>query len=354
VIAALDATPLTVSTGGVTRYTKELALALSANYPGDEYWLLSDQKFAMPACPGNLRKGDGPRTAAERRWWLWGLNREMMRRKVEVFHGTDFSVPYIRRRPSVITVHDLSPWLSSEENVHWQPYSFRTRTRVPILLQARIPTMVVTPSEAVRRAVIARFRLDSDRVVAVPLAASNHFRPVEVAPRERPYFLFVGTLEPRKNITRLIEAWREVRKSWTVDLVLAGRVREDFQAPSPEPGLRVLGAVPEEDLPALYCGAVAVVYPSLYEGFGLPVLEAMQCGATVITSRDPAIMEVSAGAAIHVDAKDVRALAGAMLGRPDRPNRREESIKRAALFSWSATARRTREVYDAALSRSAR
>ena len=354
-IAALDATPLTVPTGGVTRYTKELALALAANYPGDEYWLLSDQKFAMPACPGNLRKGDGPRTSAERRWWLWGINREMMRRKVEVFHGTDFSVPYIRRRPSVMTVHDLSPWLtmesSTEDNVRWQPHSFRVRTRVPILLQARIPTMVVTPSEAVRRAVIARFRLDSERVVAVPLAASNHFRPVEVAPPERPYFLFVGTLEPRKNIARLIEAWREVRKSWTVDLVLAGRVREDFQGPSPEPGLRVLGAVPEEDLPALYCGAVAVVYPSLYEGFGLPVLEAMQCGATVITSRDPAIMEVSEGAAIHVDAKDVRALADAMLARP---SRREESIKRAALFSWSTTARRTREVYDAALARSAR
>jgi glycosyltransferase involved in cell wall biosynthesis len=339
VIAALDATPLTVPTGGVTRYTRELARALAEGYPDDQYWLLSDQPFEMPAPVfANLHKGEGPRTAAERRWWLWGLDREMIRHGVEVFHGTDFSVPYISRRPSVMTLHDLSPWMLEDA-------SPRVRRRVPVLLRARIPTMVITPSEAVRRAAIARFRLDGERVVAVPLAASRHFRPVEIARPARPYFLFVGTLEPRKNIARLIQAWKEVRKSQAVDLVLAGRVRDDFAAPEPEEGLRVLGAVPEEDLPALYSGAIAFVYPSLYEGFGLPVLEAMQCGATVITSRDPAIMEVSGGAALHVDATDVRALADAMRGRPVL---REESLKRAAQFSWSITARKTREVYDAA------
>lgn len=349
-IAALDATPLTVPTGGVTRYTWELARALAANYDADEYWLLSDQSFEMQAfemqafetngaIPANLHKGDGPRTAAERRWWLWGLEREMIRRRVEVFHGTDFSVPYIPRRPSVMTVHDLSPWLKNCRQ------SSRVRRRVPVLLRARIPTMIITPSEAVRRAAISRFGLDGERVIAVPLAASNHFRPVESTPAARPYFLFAGTLEPRKNIARLIEAWREVRKTQDVDLVLAGRVREDFTAPAEEPGLRTLGAVPEADLPGLYSGAVACVYPSLYEGFGLPVLEAMQCGATVITSRDPAIMEVAGDAAILVDATDVRALAEAMRARPVL---REKALRQAALFSWTTTAQRTREVYDIA------
>lgn len=336
-IAALDATPLTVPTGGVMRYTLELSRALAANYPADEYWLLTDQPLEIPVAV-NLHKGDGPRTAAERRWWLWGLDREMMRRKVEVFHGTDFSVPYIPRRPSVMTVHDLSPWLFREG-------SSRVRRRVPVLLRAHLPTMIITPSEAVRRAAIARFGIDQERVVAVALAASSHFRFLRTAESARPYFLFVGTLEKRKNIERLIEAWREVRKSQDIDLVLTGRARDDFAMPAPEPGLCILGAVAEEELPALYSGAAAFVYPSLYEGFGLPVLEAMQCGATVITSRDPAILEVSGGAAIHVDATDVRALAEAMLARPVR---REESLKRAALFSWAATARRTREVYDAA------
>ena len=342
-ITALDATPLTVPTGGVTRYTNELARALAANYPDDQYWLLSDQTFPLSsAIPPNLHRGDGPRSAAERRWWLFGLEREMMRHRVEVFHGTDFSVPYIPRRPSVMTLHDLSPWLP---DVDGGQASARVRTRVPLLLRARIPTMIITYSEAVKRAAIARFNLDSARVVAVPLAASADFRCVEGAPAARPYFLYVGTLEPRKNIQRLIDAWREVRKTQDIDLVLAGRLRDNFPVPAEEPGLRLLGAVPEEDLPGLYSGAVACVYPSLYEGFGLPVLEAMQCGATVITSRDPAIMEVSNGAAIHVDATDVGALAEAMRARPQR---REESLKRAAMFSWSITARKTREVYVAA------
>ena len=279
---------------------------------------------------------------AERRWWLFGLEREMIRHHVEVFHGTDFSVPYIPRRPSVMTLHDLSPWLP---DVDGGQASARVRRRVPLLLRARIPTMIITYSEAVKRAAIARFGLDSTRVVAVPLAASVDFHFLQVPPPEQPYFLYVGTLEPRKNIHRLLDAWREVRKTHHIDLVLAGRARDNFPIPPPEPGLRILGAVLDEDLPALYSGAVACVYPSLYEGFGLPVLEAMQCGATVITSRDPAIMEVSDGAAIHVDATDVRALAETMRSRPQRRN---ESLKRAAMFSWSNTAMKTREVYVAA------
>jgi glycosyltransferase involved in cell wall biosynthesis len=342
---AIDATPLTVPTGGVVRYTSALAMALAERFPGDEYWLLSDQPFPKPeTAPPNLRCGDGPRSAAERRWWLWGLNREMSRRSVELFHGADFSVPYVPSRPSVMTLHDLSPWLDPA----WQPASGRVRRRTRLLLQAGICTMVVTPSEAVRRAAIARFRLSPDRVVAVPLAAAEHFRPVASPPAATPYFLFVGTLEPRKNIPRLVEAWREVRKTQNVDLVIAGRARADFPPPAPEPGLRVLGAVSEEELPALYSGALACVYPSLYEGFGLPALEAMQCGAVVIASRDPAIVEVTGDAAVQVEATDTRALAQALASAAGFGALREKAIARARQFSWRRTAERTREVYDAA------
>lgn len=349
---ALDATPLTVPTGGVRRYTLELARALAVEFPDDQYWLLSDQMFPQPIpFPNNLHCGEGPRTRAGRKWWLWGLEREMSRHAVDLFHGTDFAVPYLPRRTSVMTLHDLSPWMYS------RPESSRVRRRTPLLLRLGLASMVITPSEAVRRAAIERFRLNPDRVVAVPLAAGPIFRPVEVAPT-RPYFLFVGTLEARKSLTRLIEAWREVRKRHNVDLVLAGRARADFPAPAEEPGLRLLGAAPESDLAGLYSGALAIVYPSLYEGFGLPVLEAMQCGAVVVTSRDPAIREVSAGAAIYVDAEDTKALAEALAAVATAPDSFSELRKRALArsrdFTWARTARRTREVYDVARRRNAR
>lgn len=360
VTIALDATPLTSSTGGVGRYTLELARALASEYPEDQYWLLSDQPFdaqplRSPHAWPNLHLGVGPRNPAERKWWLWGLDREMRRRGVELFHGTDYSVPYVPLRPSVMTLHDLSPWLDPA----WQPEASRVRRRTPRLLRMGLATMVITPTEAIRQAAIERFRLPPDRVVTIPLAAAGDlFRPppASAKPRGNPYFLFVGTREPRKNVARLIEAWRDVRRTVLVDLVLAGRARAGHPPIPEEPGLRVLGEVPDSELPGLYSGALACVYPSLYEGFGLPVLEAMQCGALVITSRDPAILEVSGGVnnrgAIHVDAEDTAGLAEAMRAVASCPENfaaiRVKALARAAQFSWQKTARRTREVYDAA------
>jgi len=348
VTIALDATPLTVSTGGVGRYTLELARALASEYPEDQYWLLSDQSIRVSHGLPNLHVGNGPQNPAERKWWAWGLNREMARHGVELFHGTGYSVPYVPRRPSVMTLHDLSPWLDPA----WQPHASRVRRRTPRLLRMGLATMVITPTEAVRRAAIERFQLEPDRVVAVPLAASESlFKPPPSAatkPGGNPYFLFVGTCEPRKNLARLIEAWRSVRKTFAVDLVLVGR----DHVPSEEPGLRVLGEVADSDLPGLYSGALACVYPSLYEGFGLPVLEAMQCGALVIASRDRAILEVSRDAVIHVDAEDTVALAEAMRAVAGSPEKfaeiRVKAVARSALFSWQKTARLTKEVYESA------
>lgn len=344
VTIALDATPLTVSSGGVGRYTLELARALASEYPEDQYWLLSDQTFRLPPELPNLHAGDGPRNPAERKWWLWGLDQEMGRHGVELFHGTDFSVPYVPRRPSVMTLHDLSPWLDRA----WQPGAARVRRRTPRLLRMGLATMVITPTETVRQAAVERFGLSPDRVTAIPLAAGELFRPPLAAakPRGNPYFLFVGTSEPRKNVARLLEAWREVRKTAAVDLVLAGR----NHAPAEERGLRILGEVADSALPGLYSGALACVYPSLYEGFGLPVLEAMQCGALVIASCDPAILEVSGDAAIHVDAEDTSALVETMQAVAANPQGfddvRKRGLARAAQFSWQKTARLTREVYD--------
>jgi glycosyltransferase involved in cell wall biosynthesis len=349
---ALDAGPLAVASGGVRRYTEELSRALAENFPEDEFWLLSDQRFAPPAgAPANLKIGRGPRNLLERRWWLWGLQGEMSRIGIDLFHGTDFAVPYLPLRPSVMTLHDLSPWMDSG----WHSEADRVRNRTPMLLRLGLATMVITPSEAVREQAIQRFRIEASRVVRVPHAAGLNFVPVEPAPAGEPYLLYVGTLEPRKNLPMLLDAWREVRKRHPVDLVLAGRRREDFPEPGSEPGLRLLGLTAEEELPKLYSGALAVVYPSYYEGFGLPVLEAMQCGAAVIASRDPAIAEVAGEGAILVDAKDRRAWVEALTSLFEQPERirtlREKALARAGEFSWDKTARLTREVYAEAVRR---
>lgn len=321
----MDATPLSSPGGGVRRYTYELSAALAARFPEDEYYLVSDQPFDPP--PG-VRVGDRPR-GLRKRWWSIGLPRELKRLGADVFHGTDFAVPYLPTRPAVMTVHDCTPWRKESRD----ETSSRVRRRTPILLRLGLATMIITPTEAVRHELIGRFNLRADRVVAIPLAAARHFRPADAAPPPRPYFVYVGTLVARKNVRVVEQAWRELRSS--ADLIIPARI----------------GHIPEEQLPALYSGAAAVLYPSLYEGFGLPVLEAMQCGALVIASKDPAIMEVTGGAAIHVEAGDVRGWVEAM-GSALRPGAhaelRRRALQRAAEFTWERTAMLTRQVYNEA------
>ncbi len=351
-IIALDATPLTEPTGGVARYTWELARSLAQLYPGDQYWLLSDQTFAIPLDrPSNLHSGARPTSAIDRRWWLWGLRHEMDRRGAQLFHGTDFSVPYVPlNKPAVMTIHDLSPWIDAP----WNHASGRVKWRTPQMLRLGLAKTVITPTQAVRSAVIERFELRPDQVVAVPLAAREIFHPVATEP-EVPYFLFVGTLEARKNVARLIDAWRPLHTQYGIELWLVGREREGYELPNEVPGLRYLGNIDDAELPELYSGATAFVYPSLYEGFGLPVLEAMQCGCPVVTSLDPAISEVTAGAALQVDALDLNSLTQALCNMLTDPSRRQEhraaGLERASHFRWSETARLTREVYAAACER---
>lgn len=344
---AIEAASLSITSGGLARYTSELSTALARCFPEDEYFLVSDQAFRMPAAPPvNLKRGGGPRNAMERRWWAWGLAREMGRLAADLIHGPDFAVPYLSRRPSVLTIHDLSPWLDPR----WHHAAQRVRRRTPVLLELGLATMVITPGQKVRREAIERFGLRPERVVAVPEAAASWFRPVPVAPGP-PYFLFVGTLEPRKNLEMLLEAWREVRRHHAVDLVLAGRRRADAPAISPEPGLRLAGEVADAELPALYSGALAFVYPSHYEGFGLPVLEAMQCGAPVIASR--AVEEAAGDAPIYADtAVDMARAMSELATSPLLATAVSGcSLARAREFSWERTAKMTHGVYQEARAR---
>jgi glycosyltransferase involved in cell wall biosynthesis len=348
---ALDATPLTLSSGGLRRYVAELSLALARTFPQDRFVLASDQLFVVPAgAPPNLVRGAGPRNACERRWWSYGLARLIARERIDVFHGVNFEVPVAPLAPAVLTLHDLSPWREPA----WHSGAGRVRARTPRLVGLGLATMVIVPTCAIRSEAIERFRLAPGRVAAIPEAAAAAFQPVPTAV-ETPYFLYVGALEPRKNLPVILDAWRAVRSRHAVDLVLAGRRRDDYPAPAAEPGLHLPGEVPEAELPRLYSGALAFLYPSLYEGFGLPVVEAMQCGAAAFVSRDAALVEVAGDAALALPAGDPALWAQAMTRALTDPEwlceLRARSLARAREFSWERTARRTREVYAEAIRR---
>ena len=319
---ALDREPLTLSSGGLKRYVEELTRALEAAYPQDQYLRLPE-----------------PRNALQRRWWLYGAEHACAAASADVFHGTNFSIPFFSRRPTVLTLHDLSPW--RDRRWHRSREATRIRRRTPYLLPRA--SHIITPSEAIRKEAMSRFRIPAERITAIPLAASEHFRPT---PRQtEPYLLFVGTLEPRKGIAMILEAWRSMDRKIT--LRIAGRRRADFPPLEPEPNLEILGEVPDESLPALYTNAQAVLYPSEYEGFGLPVLEAMQCGANVITSRDPALMELTADTALHIST--TQELREACSAGPCPAVRREAAQARASQYTWRKTAERTHQIYEAVL-----
>jgi glycosyltransferase involved in cell wall biosynthesis len=332
---ALDATPLGLSSGGLARYVTQLAAALASGFPQDEFVPLFER----------------PKHPLDRWWWAAGAPRELARIHCDLFHGTNFVVPWPPLLPNVLTLHDLSPWLDPS----WHSGAGFVRRRTPVQLGLGLATMVVTHTEAVRREAIDWFRLHPSRVVAVPLAA-DHLKPAPAKPWPAPYLVFVGALEPRKNLGMLLQAWREVYSLHGTHLLLAGRRREDFTLSlAPEPGLHWLGEIPDDELPALYSGSVASLYPSLYEGFGLPVLEAMQCGAPVIASQCAAVREVAGEAAVLLDARDTRSWVEAMSAAVALPgwahSRRVASLERARCFSWARTARLTREIYQEALRR---
>lgn len=379
-LIGLDAIPLTEPRAGVGHYTYELARALARAAPGDEFELVYPSSYPSfdleerEPPPLNLKEARVRVGAVGRRWWSAGLPRYAARRGYRLFHGTNYEVPLWGGAVRVLTVHDLS--LLSHPETHERRRVWRARRRLPLMALAA--DAVVTPTEAVRQEVCARLRVAPSKVFAVHEAARACFKPLERSEAAAAlgelgigggeFLLAVGTIEPRKNLLTLVRAFEEVlreRPASGLRLVVAGG-RGWLSGPlfesierSPAAGRVMLtGYVSDEQLRALYSTCAAFVYPSLYEGFGLPPLEAMSCGAPVVAGWTPAVAEVTAGAARLFDPRDHGQLARALLELLDDDTARralsEAGLRRAAHFSWERTARATLDVYAEALRRSRR
>jgi glycosyltransferase involved in cell wall biosynthesis len=279
----------------------------------------------------------------------------------DVYHAPDFIPPFVRRVPAVVTIHDLA-FLKWPELLTAQSRRYYGQ----VARAVRSADRVIAVSTRTRDDLVELVDAPARRIDVVYEAADARFRPADGAAvaevRRRlglpeRYFLFVGTREPRKNLRRLLEAYALVADDLEApDLVIAGRVGwidEDLegQATILGVGARVhfTGGVADEDLPALYSGAVAFVLPSIYEGFGLPTLEAMACETPVIASTGGSLPEIVGDAGLLVDPFNVSALAAA-LGRIWRePGLRGEMVERgrarASQFSWRRAAEETLDVY---------
>ena len=369
----IDGIPLATPKTGIGHYTFELAHSLAQIAPDDEFEIIAPVPLENPApsAPSNLHTVLGRTGTLRRRWWTIGLPLYVHENRLPLFHGTNYMVPLWQRCLTVVTIHDLSLLLHSD--THREDLVRRAKRRLPTM--TRIATHILTDSEAVKKEICEHLAVSPQKITAVPLASRRMFSPVaqdktkEIRRRlgvEDDFILFVGTVEPRKNLITLVRAFDELMRTTDLhpQLVVAGQkgwLTDDLYKYVEQSGVkeRILftGYLSDADLAALYSSCRVSVYPSLYEGFGLPPLEAMACGAPVITSRIPVIMETAAGAARLVAPTDLQELTAALVEMLSDPNARQHYAKvgreRATEFTWERTAQRTLEVYREVCNRSA-
>lgn len=340
----LDGIPLSQSLTGVGHYTLELARALARISPADRFELVS---------PSN--------ELSRRFWWQLGLPRYIRRSRFNLFHGTNYSVPLLKTCPTVVTIHDLSLLLWPQ--THSQHLARRARWRLPLM--ARRADAIIVPSQAVKAEVCEHLRIAESKITVIPEAPRSSFWPAPreetVAVRQRlniadDFILFVGTIEPRKNLLTLVRAFQEITHHSQAQLVLAGdegwltgELHGFLKNADFSERVRLVGYLADDDLRALYSSCRVFVYPSLYEGFGLPLLEAMACGAPVVTSNIPSIRETVGKAALLVTPTGVDELARSLVrlleNGVEREQRSAAGKQHASQFSWDRAAATTLKVY---------
>ncbi len=358
---------------GLGRYAESLARALVQKYPKRFAFFYNRDQQTSPLA-GLEKVPSRTVRAGYKRWrmavWLGqflGLGFERLVPEAELYHATEHLLLPLKRIPTVLTVHDLIYHLFPEHHKLLN-YWFLNRA-MPLFVQRA--TAVIAVSQSTRRDLIRCYGVHPDKITVVYEAAAPHFRPASpeaiAAVRARyglpeGFILAVGTIEPRKNLSRLLDALQLLRQRGDdVRLVVVGgkgwlyggffRHLEELQL-----GDAVLlpGYVPDADLPAVYSAAKVFVLPSLYEGFGLSVLEAMACGTAAVCSRASSLPEMGGDAAQYFDPTDVEEMAEAIEAvwhdEALRTEMGRRGLAQAARFSWARAAEETMAVYQHAMS----
>lgn len=370
----IDYTPAYEQGGGIGRYVRQLVAALARLDEVNEYRLFvaGAAASALPPAPGSnfhwAAAPVSPRNFAR----LWHrlhlpLPVELFCGQVDLYHATDFVLPpLLASTRSLLTVHDLS-FVRVPETASPRLKAYLDRV-VP--LSVRRADHVLADSQATKDDLVSLCAVPPHKITVLLSGVDSRFKPVndpkklanirlKYALPERPYILSVGTVQPRKNYGRLIEALARLRAAGrSIDLVIVGGrgwledpIYATIQRTALHDYVHFTGFADDDDLPALYSAAACVAIPSLYEGFGLPVLEAMACGTPVVTSDLSSLPEVAGDAALTVAPTDLDALTSALErlfdDEPLRATLIARGLERVKSFTWERAAQQLLEIYTA-------
>lgn len=348
---------------GVSVYTKNLVASLIKAHPEDEFILFGGSLRRRPELIQLAKKLKGipkiypfPPTFMDFIWnSLHLFPIEIFTGPVDIVHTSDWTEPP-SNIPKVTTVHDLIPFKYPQTTTD----SIRNAHKKRLAWVIRESKKIISVSESTKKDLISILRVPEEKIVVIPEGVEPRYEPqpleiVDLAKKHYKvgdeYIFALSTIEPRKNHIALIKAFQIVRKKYPdLKLLIGGRFREDSNA-LPEEGVIMPGYIPDADLPALYSGCLAFVMPSLYEGFGLPPLQAMACGAAVAASNISSLPEVVDEAGILFDPEKVESIAAGIIEAiENRSELRRLSLNQASKFTWEKTAMQTYKVYQDVLS----
>lgn len=368
-IVGLDAHSIGSHLGGNESYAYNLFLALAAIDRTNEYRLYhtrdSEKLRTLAAAPNFRLVPVWPHTPYLR--IPFALPVELARRPVDVLHVQYIPPPFCRT-PVVVMIHDLA-------GVHLRSFFTRRehwRSRILFPWAARRAARVLTVSEYCRQDIVRTLDVPASHVVVTYNGIAERFRPVAAQRIDavlarygvvRPFLLCVGNIQPRKNLRGVLDAFVTLKREKGIPhrLVVVGKkawlyggVFERVRELGLESDVTFTGYVPDDDLPAIYSGAEVLVYPSFFEGFGLPPLEAMACGVPVVASREPAFPEILGDAALLADPGDpadiARLVLAALSDQTLRARLVEKGMRRAGRYTWEDCARRTLDVFESVAS----